>query len=121
MHNIFHKTLGGLSPSYYIRHFCFGLIFVAMLLFVPISNGQNLQFDVIVLCLINSILYPYSRFVYESIMDFIMGNNTFFVNGLLFLIVKIFSMLLCWIFALFIAPLGLIYLYFYHTKNEKNL
>lgn len=29
-------------------------------------------------------------------------------------------MILCYSFAIFIAPIGLIYLYVYHTKQEKR-
>ena len=38
----------------------------------------------------NALIYPYSRFVYESIVDFIFGNNVFFVNALFLLATKIF-------------------------------
>lgn len=70
----------------------------------------------IALLAINTFLYPYSRFVYESIVSFIMGNNVFFVNAIFMVVVKIFTMLLCWSFAIFIAPIGLAYLYYHHSK-----
>ena len=66
----------------------------------------------------NALIYPYSRFVYESIVDFIFGNNVFFVNALFLLATKIITMLICFGFAIFIAPIGLIYLYYYHSKNK---
>ena len=67
----------------------------------------------------NTLLYPYSRFVYEKIVGFILGENTFFVNALLMLVVKVLTMEMCWGIAVFITPVGLIYLYlyFYHSKN----
>lgn len=70
--------------------------------------------------IISQFLYPYARFVYESIIDYILGNNVFFANTILVLIVKLFTMIFCYSFAIFIAPIGLIYLYFYHTKQEKQ-
>lgn len=72
--------------------------------------------------IINTLLYPYSRFVYESIVNFIMGDNIFFFQGKLFLIywfIKIWIMLLCWVCSIIIAPIGLIYLYFYHSRNQN--
>lgn len=42
----------------------------------------------------------------------------FFVNALFLLAIKIITMLICFGFAMFIAPIGLIYLYYYHSKNK---
>lgn len=75
---------------------------------------------VILTAILSQILYPYSRFVYHSITDFIFGNNMFIVNAFLMLILK-FLMMICWFFAIFIAPIGLLYLYYHHTKEEKKL
>ncbi len=115
---IIEKTLGGLSLQYYLRHFIFGLIFSAIIIGISLQQGSTIKVDMIVMCIVSSVLYPYSRFVYESIMDFILGNNTFFVNSIFFIFVKILSMLLCWSFAIFIAPVGFLYLYFYHSRSN---
>lgn len=69
--------------------------------------------------IICALLYPYSRFVYESVVGFIMGDNVFFTSAVLMLLIKYLTMSLCWVFAIFIAPIGLAYLYFHHTKIEK--
>ncbi len=120
MHKIVSKTLGGLSPQYYFRHFIFGLLFAGFFAWTLTQSKNPIEVGAIAFGVINTIFYPYSRFVYESIMDFIMGDNTFFLNALLMLVVKFFTMFLCWSFAIFIAPLGLAYLYYYHSKEEKN-
>ncbi len=65
---------------------------------------------------ISTLLYPYSRFVYDSIIGFIMGENVFFVNAIKLLIIKFTTMTLCWVFSIFVAPIGLAYLYFHHSK-----
>ncbi|WP_118795364.1 hypothetical protein [Haemophilus haemolyticus] len=118
------KTLGGLSKAYYTRQFLFGLIFFIFI--VAISyNGYNHTGKIsilvtnVILGLICLLLYPYSRFVYESIIEYILGDNVFFVNAPLMLVTKLITMAICFIFSIFIAPIGLIYLYFYHSKQEK--
>lgn len=118
------KTLGGLSRAYYIRQFLFGLIFFISI--VAISyNGYNYTGNTsilvknVILGLICLLLYPYSRFVYESIIEYILGDNVFFVNVPLMLVTKLITMAICFVFSIFIAPIGLIYLYFYHSKQEK--
>jgi hypothetical protein len=70
----------------------------------------------LLMLVLNTLLYPYSRFVYESVMDFIIGRNVFFVNAILMLAVKLMTMLLCWSLAIFVAPIGLAYLYYHHSK-----
>ena len=119
MHPVLLKTFGGLTPSYYFRHFVFGLIFPAIYIFLMTQSGQ-IDFFLIAFMTINAFLYPYSRFVYESVVGFIMGENVFFVNAFFMLAVKLITMLLCWVFAIFIAPLGLAWLYFYHSKAEAK-
>lgn len=118
------KTLGGLSKTYYTRQFLFGLIFFIFI--VGISyNGYNHTGKISILVtnsilgLICLLLYPYSRFVYESIIEYILGDNVFFINAPLMLVTKLITMAICFIFSIFIAPIGLIYLYFYHSKQEK--
>lgn len=117
MKAVLHKTLGGLSKEYYLRQLLFGSVFTAIMVFMMFRTGR---FDagVIIFTLLSTLLYPYSRFVYESIVDFIFGNNTFFINSIFFLLIKMFTMLICWNFAIFIAPIGLIYLYWHHSRAQ---
>jgi len=115
------KTFGGLTLQYYIRNFLFGLIPPAIIVFTLTSGETNeLKNSIIPLFVINTVLYPYSRFVYESIINFILGDTFFISNVLVLALTKIMTITLCWSAAIFIAPVGLVYLYFYHTKNENN-
>jgi len=126
MNPIVQKTLGGLTKQYYFRQFFFGCLFLAFFVFISFSASNEASTAGIALStwvwfVINTILYPYSRFVYETIVGFIMGENVLFGSIFLVMGVKLFTMLLCWFCAIFIAPIGLIYLYFHHTKQEKML
>ena len=116
MHPIIQKTFGGLSAQYYFRQLFFSLL-IAILFYVMSTLGnKTMPIEMWLFAAICSLLYPYSRFVYESIVGFIMGNNVFFVNALSMLISKAVTMLMCWLFAALIAPFGLIYLYIHHSK-----
>lgn len=119
MHPVLAKTFGGLSASYYIRHFVFGLGFLAFILLITSQGKHSLHFDTILMLVVNTLLYPYSRFVYESIVNFVVGQNVFFVNAILMLGVKLMTMWLCWTLALAIAPFGLAYLYYHHSKTAR--
>jgi predicted membrane protein len=116
MHPVISKTFGGLSTRYYIRHFIFGLAFPIFIFLMVNQGNRPIQVSMWLLFLVNTLLYPYSRFVYESIVGFIVGENVFFVNAVLMLAVKVVTMALCWALAIFIAPLGLAYLYIHHSR-----
>lgn len=125
MHPVIAKTFGGLSKAYYFRQFIFGLIFPVLLYYLTNKNSyiqsnyiSYLQVELGILLTINTILYPYSRFAYESIIDFIIGNNVFIVNAIFMLVFKFITMLLCWVFAIFLAPICLAYLYYHHSKRN---
>ncbi len=117
--DILRKTVGGLDTAYYFRHFFFGLLLSAMLLY-PMFTGENATINVgfLTMVLISLFFYPYSRFVYESIVGFIFGENAFLVDGILFLFVKLITMAICFVLAPYIAIIGFIYLYYYHTKHK---
>jgi hypothetical protein len=120
MQEIFNRTFGGLTRTYYLRQLFFGSLFMVFIVFMATrSKTASLPVAVIALSVLNTLLYPYARFAYEGVVGFIVGNNVFYVNALVMLFVKYLTMGLCWCFALFIAPLGLIYLYFRHSKQER--
>lgn len=119
MHPVILKTFGGLSTQYYLRQFIFGLIFPAMIL-AAMSHGNTpnaaVPLSMYALLIVNTLLYPYSRFVYERVVGFVMGSNIFIVNAVFMLIMKLFTMAICWCFAIFIAPVGLLFLYVHHSR-----
>lgn len=120
MHPVIQKTLGGLSAQYYFRQFFFGLIVAAFIVFMSTRGERPMPIGALLFIIVNTFLYPYSRFVYESVVGFIMGQNIFVVNGILMLVTKLITMALCWTFAVFVAPVGLAYLYFHHSKTERE-
>ncbi len=112
-------TFGGLKTSYLIRQYIFGVLIAAFYFNAATSNGQVLSLGTMAMFAINTLLYPYSRFVYESIVGFVLGENTFYVNAILMLIVKAITMVICWGAAIFIAPLGLAYIYYHQMKTQS--
>ncbi len=119
MHPFIQKTLGGLSAQYYFRQFFFGLFFAALVLYGAFHDGRSVALGMLFFVTLSTLLYPYSRFVYERVVGFVMGENVFLVNALFMLIAKLITMSLCWFMAVFIAPLGLAYLYYHHSKAAR--
>jgi hypothetical protein len=118
MHPVLTKTFGGLSRSYYFRHFVFGLIFPMFVLLIT-RGAVHVPIVLYPFLAVSTLLYPYSRFVYEGIAGFIIGENFFWVNAFLLLWWKAFTMALCWCFAIVVAPVGLAYLYYQSKKGRS--
>ncbi len=116
MRQILAMTFGGLTPSYYARQLFFGALFAAFFIYMKSRAPHGIDFGTVAIAVVSTLLYPYSRFVYESVIGFITGHNVFFVNALLMLLVKFITMFICWFLAIFIAPLGLLYLYWHHSR-----
>lgn len=119
MHPVMRKTLGGLSRHYYFRQFVFGLAVAAFVFLMSTQGGGSMRGGMLFLLVVNTLLYPYSRFVYESIISFVLGENVFFVNAFVMIVFKFLTMTTCWSLALFVAPVGLAYLYFHHSRAEQ--
>ncbi|SEG08992.1 hypothetical protein [Marinobacterium lutimaris] len=119
MQDVFRKTFGGLTTQYYLRQFFFGVLVAAFFIFMTINAKQSMDIGSIIYAVIATLLYPYSRFVYESIVNFVLGDNVFFVNAIFMLIVKFFTIVMCWFLSIFIAPVGLAYLFYHHSKAAK--
>lgn len=123
--SFFAKTFGGLSKSYYMRNIFFGLFFLLLSILmgylIYIKSGSIsgiLTFSIYgIICLL---LYPYSRFIYESVIGYMLENNTFFVNNSVFIYTKLITMGICFFLSIAIPPIGLIYLYFYYSKQENT-
>jgi hypothetical protein len=119
MHPFLQKTIGGLAPACYVRHLLFGMLFPAFVL-TMLSTGDGerpVTLGTWGFMIVSTLLYPYARFVYESVVDYVVGNNAFIVDGMLALGIKVVTMAWCWVFALVIAPIGLAYLYFRHSRS----
>ncbi|MBD1226400.1 hypothetical protein [Xenorhabdus griffiniae] len=117
--DLLRKTFGGLNGSYFFRHLFFGMAISVFFIWLFSKNPNANLIRMMIFSLISGLLYPYARFVYEQITGFLMGENVFFGNAIFMLAIKLITMILCWAFAIFIAPVGLTYLYFHHTRQEK--
>lgn len=120
MKSFIDKTVGGLSPAYYIRHFIFSLTIPAVLIYARRHKGGKgvdpKEYGVFV----NTMLYPYARFLYERITSYIVGNNNFITTPLALLYKKAVSMVICWCLAIVMTPAGMLCLWYLHTRLERE-
>ena len=122
MRKIFKYTFGGLDNKYYFRQMFFSLVMFSMFIAPLISSHFLDEFpaykiEAIILDIINVILYPYSRFLYERIIGFLFDDNVLFIPVIVLLPVKLLTMFFCWGAAIIIAPISLVYLYFSNSRR----
>ena len=117
MRDLFDRTFAGLSREYLLRQYFLALLLGGSLMYLIATSNNVHKVSNLIIMSISTLLYPYSRYVYERIANFIVGENQFIVNPLWFFGVKIVTIIGCWALAIFIAPVGLIWLYFLNAKQ----
>lgn len=123
--SIIRKTFGGIKRSFYIREFIFGFPIYAFILYTYFSKFNEFSKNAtwlmvaffVVFVTAKQLLYPYARFVYHSVTDYIIGRDTYIVNIFFLFIIRILMMAFCWSFSIILALFGLVYLYFYNRNR----
>ncbi|MGN8138237.1 hypothetical protein ACTJLC_26400 [Paraburkholderia sp. 22099] len=114
MHPVLVRSFGGLPPRHYVRQLLFSLFFPGFLLLAS-THGKGLlalPVHLQVILALDTLLYPYSRYVYESVTGYIVGDTVLIFPAIFYGAIKLFTMLFCWGFAIFIVPIVLVWLYF---------
>lgn len=117
MNKALQNSFGGISSAYYFRQMFFGLLIAASAVFMVLLGPSGMPTGLVVVIALNVLLYPYARFVYEGVVGFVIGDNVFFVHPLLMLFVKLLTMGACFWFAIFLAPVGLLYFYIRNSRQ----
>ena len=120
MHSLLQKTIGGLRREYYLRQLFFGILLAITFFLMRQRASSEIHLSTLIIFLVNTILYPYARFTYERTIHFIVGQNIFILNALVMLLFKFITMTICWIAAIFIAPIGVAYLYYLHRTRKTQ-
>ena len=115
------SAFGGLNKHYYFRNLFFASLFLILFIYLFMMHVSGEPWYIYILFVINTLLYPYSRYVFEKVSIFIIGKNIFLLELKFALAIKIVTMWICWVFAIFISPIGLITLYFKNKKNETKV
>lgn len=106
------KTIFGINSRAYIRQLlCAILIFIAIYAFIslPILNIDANSPELLISFTINTVLYPFARYTYEAILDYIIGSKTeLWISMKLLIIEKTVSLIFCWALAIVLVMIGLI-------------
>lgn len=99
---------GSVDRAYLIRGWVIGGIFFALLLMA--SGGSNTSLTI--LYAINTVLFPFSKLVWDELKGFALGQTMLVLPALFLYIAKLFVNVLLWGFAIFIAPVGILWVWY---------
>jgi len=114
------RIFGAMNRRYLVRAYLIGLaFFTLMMVLVWDSQPDTARAKIIGLLIVNLLLFPFAKFAWDELRDFIRGDSViiqfaifhfffkYIVNGFLFAT------------ATFIAPFGIAYLWF-RTRNRTH-
>lgn len=127
MKDILRKSFGGIDRSYYIRNVFRAYFFMSLIMGLSVAMAPALaRPTTLVMVLVFPLLYPYGRFVVDSVLETLFGtsSSTIVVLHPIWMVIM-FGLKAMWFnMVLFltplIAPVGLTWLYFHHTAAERK-
>lgn len=110
------RILNGVDRKYLIRAWLIGLVFFVLIASMSIQTKNGAQYGMIIYSAVCTLLFPFSKLVWDEIKNLVIGQNVFYMNALMLIFLKIFINALLWSLAPFVALLGIGYIW-YRTKS----
>lgn len=109
------RVFGAVDRTFLARSYLIGFAIAGLMAWVQTqadarSSANSLGFYALVI--VNALLFPFAKLVWNEIRDFVMGNNFVVANALLVFGLKFLVNGILWACAIFIAPVGVAYLWF---------
>lgn len=118
---IVRRTVRSLSPRYAIRSYVIAFALFAFFVWmraqpdpnVPGATGglEAADYGTLAVLFVGSLLFPFTKLVWDELRDLALGENFVLINAVVMLIAKIFINFMLWFLSIFVAPLGLLYLW----------
>ena len=106
------RIMNGVERSYIIRAWIIGAVFLAIMLFFAFNSKNGFPYGFIIYSIVCTVLFPFSKLVWDELKNLIMGNNVVFMNALFLFLMKYFINAFLWALAPFIAIIGIGYIWF---------
>lgn len=106
------RAYSNLTSDLYVRHFLFAMLFpLTMAVALWDTAISTITLSVWLMVSVNTLIYPYARYSFAMTVRYLMGKNACPKNFLVRFSLKVATVLFCWTFAVFLAPLGLLVYY----------
>lgn len=114
--NFVKRIFGSVQPRYLIRAYVLSAAFMAFMTWMMLSldGAKPMHYRAATLAVfgVGALLFPFSKLVWDEIKRVMMGETVFFMNAILLMVLKVLVNFFLWGFSIFIAPLGILYLWF---------
>jgi hypothetical protein len=113
--NFVKRIFRTMDTAYLIRAYLIAAVFLGIIIvfaFNAASPDKPMPASVLVYTVICALLFPFAKLVWDEIAGLVFGKNVIFMNAILLLVLKVFVNMMLFCFAIFIAPLGILYLWF---------
>ena len=113
--NFIKRIFGAVQPRYLIRAYVLSAAFMALMVWMMATDGAQPLHDratTLAVFGVGALLFPFSKLVWDEIKRVMMGETVFFMNAIILMFLKLVVNLFLWSFSIFIAPLGILYLWF---------
>ncbi|BCH67931.1 MULTISPECIES: hypothetical protein [Rhizobium/Agrobacterium group] len=117
------RIFSGVRPIYLIRSYLISLFFFGLMLSTVLNaeTKTSTPIGTIVFSTSSAVLFPFAKLVWDELRDLAFGNNIIFMNAVFLLILKLFVNVLLWGGAVFIAPIGILYLWFRTRQSQDTV
>ena len=114
--NFIKRIFGSVQPRYLIRAYVLSAAFMALMVWMVLSldSAKPMHDRAVTLAVfgVGALLFPFSKLVWDEIKRVMMGETVFFMNAVILMFLKVLVNFFLWGFSIFIAPVGILYLWF---------
>jgi hypothetical protein len=114
------KTVLGLPLRFVATHWFFGVIIAVLSVNLVTEGPEDIDASLILLAAMNTLVYPYARFLYSWVAKVLLGDRKMVFHGrwILLRFVYVFAVaVMLWSLSVLLAPIGM--LVRYTTKGNS--
>lgn len=105
------RIFGSVDRTYLVRAYVIGGAIFALHAAFLSNNSNGMAPGMWVYMALSTLLFPFSKLVWDELKTLLMGQNMVFMNALLLFFFKLIINVVLWAAAIIIAPLGILYLW----------
>jgi hypothetical protein len=114
------KIFSGVKLPYLIRAYILSAVIFLLLRYVASQGALADDGGFLIFNILSLILFPYAKLVWDEMKALLMGDNIFILPLFLMLFAKLFINLMLWGFAVLIAPLGILWVWYRSGGRQSS-
>jgi len=110
------RIFGSVDRAYLIRAYIISFAIFAFYAAIFSRGTHTIYPSAWAFLIVNTILFPFSKLVWDEIMSLLLGRNMFILPAIFLMFAKLIINVALWAGAIFVAPLGILWLW-YRTRE----